>query len=82
MKIKYRYLITVWGDVEPSYRGPFKTDEERDTEAKNFRKEEGDAHGIYGLDIGASGKIEVWSYSGGFFEEGDAADAVNVSEGN
>lgn len=61
------FLVTVWNDIEPECEGPFKTEDERDQRAKDFREEEGDRHGIYWLNIKGD-KIEIGAYSGGFFE--------------
>jgi hypothetical protein len=69
MPIKYRYLIFIWGDVEPEARGPYPTDEARVKEARELRKEHGPEHGIYGADVLEDGKLNVWAYSGAFFDE-------------
>lgn len=63
-----RYLLIIMGDVEAETRGPFKTDRVRNAAARKFRRDEGDEHGIHGLDI-VDGKPQVWDYSGGFFKE-------------
>lgn len=68
LELEGKYLVFVWGDLEPEMKGPFGTDEARDVEAKRLREEEGDQHGIYPLDI-KGGKLEIGTYSGAFFGE-------------
>lgn len=63
-----KYLIFVWGDTEPEVMGPYATEETRDAKARWLRKTEGDAHGIYLLDI-VDGVPKVDAYSGAFFEK-------------
>jgi len=62
-----RYLIVVWGDIEPDIHGPYETDESRSLAARTLRQEEGPEHGIYGLDV-VDGMPEVFSFSGGELE--------------
>ena len=62
-----RYLIFVWGDVEPEIKGPFKDEDERNAEARRLRQTEGDENGIYPLDI-VDGKPVIWTYINAFFE--------------
>jgi len=69
MIIKYRYLIFVWGDVEPAAKGPYPTDKVREKAAIQIRKEYGPQHGIYGADVLEDGKLNVWAYGGAFFDE-------------
>lgn len=67
-----RYLVIVWRDLEPDIEGPFDSEKERDEFALAFRKEEGEEHGIYPLDI--EGKVEgvgIEVYSGAFFHSGE-----------
>jgi len=64
------YILFVWGCVEPDVRGPFTTSEERDLKAKDIFEEEGDKHGIFGLDI-EDGRPEAFAYSYEFFEGSD-----------
>lgn len=64
-----KYLIFVWGDVEPQLKGPFKSRNERNNFAKKLRKKEGDEHSYFPLDINKDCKPEVWAYSGAFFED-------------
>jgi len=63
------YILFIWGDVEPSIYGPYNTEEERDNDAIRIRKEEGDENGIYKLYVEKGSKVEVYPYSGSFFEE-------------
>lgn len=63
-----KWIVFVWGDVEPSIEGPFATDEERNEKAKQLRQEHGDEHGIYALDV-EQGVPEIFAYTGAFFEE-------------
>ena len=37
--MKY-YVLTIWGDVEPSLSDPFDSEEERDRYAKTCREED------------------------------------------
>ena len=64
-----RYLLFIWGGIEPEIRGPF-TEDQRVKEAKKLRKAEGDEHGYFPLNI-EFGKPVIGSYSGAFFEEGE-----------
>ena len=64
-----RYLIFVWGDVEPSLKGPFVTNGERNRKAKELRRKEGKEHGIFTLDINKNCKPSVGGYSGAFFND-------------
>jgi hypothetical protein len=64
-----KYLIFVWGDVEPSLRGPYKTDGSRLTAARSLRRNEGDENGLYRLDVqvtkAGKAKVRIDSFSGG-----------------
>ena len=62
------WLVVVWADVEPSLLGPYPDEAARDRAARKYRKDEGDEHGIYPLDIRGTGKPAIDSYSGGFFD--------------
>jgi hypothetical protein len=56
-----KYLVTVWGDVEPAIEGPFPTAIARNKAAARFKmKEEG---GVFKLDIDERGKPAIDSYS-------------------
>jgi hypothetical protein len=58
-----RYLLYIWGSVEPELRGPYATDEERLAATRTLAADGGgDEHAIFRLD--ASGPVEVTSFSG------------------
>jgi hypothetical protein len=63
------YLLFVWEDVEPELIGPFDTIEERDSEAQKYRREHGEQHGYYPLEVITGCKVEVGCFSGSFFGE-------------
>ena len=64
-----RYLVFVWGDVEPQICGPYVDESAQDKAAIALRREEGDRHGIYWLVI-VDGIPEIGAYSGGFMDDG------------
>jgi hypothetical protein len=66
--MKY-YVLIMWGDIEPQLTEAFTTEETRDQHARDLRKEHGNDHGIFPLDVDENGKPEVGAYSGGFFME-------------
>lgn len=69
------WLIFVWSDVEPEIRGPFDTEETRDQAAKELRREEGEDHGIFMLDITDDVPTPVVSsYCGGFFDQDEESE--------
>lgn len=68
-KKKGYYVLFIWGDIEPEVWGPYSTEERRDEKARALRKEHGEDHGIYGIDCAS--RPEVWSYSGGFFNDNE-----------
>lgn len=49
------YLLVVWDDLEPSLMGPYKTERLRLRAAKGLKKEHGDDHGIYALNLDDGG---------------------------
>jgi hypothetical protein len=57
-----RWLIQVWGDVEPMLHGPFKTDEKRLQKAKKLLRE--DEGTLFRMNIDAEGLPYVESFSG------------------
>ena len=63
------YVLFVEGDVEPSLCGPYHNPKDRDEEAVRLKREHGDEHGIFMLDIDTIGRPSVDAYSGGFFQE-------------
>jgi hypothetical protein len=90
VKSAHLYLLHVWGDVEPSLQGPYDTEEERDHDAQHLRFVEGeDCGGLYPLTLevelenmldGIQHKLEVDTYSGGFFED-DHCDTCGAPPG-
>lgn len=71
MKKQY-FTLFIREDVEPELYGPYATEEERDNKSIEIRRKEGqDEGGIYWLDLGADGKLEVGPYTGGFLDDAD-----------
>ena len=68
-----RYLVIVFGDVDPYLQGPYKSDATRLVAARRHRKEEdGDLNdGMYRLDIDAKGRPRIGAFSGGEVDVGD-----------
>jgi hypothetical protein len=66
---KKYYLIWVYGCTDPETFGPYKTKKERNKFAKELYAKEGDKHCYLPADTGTNGKLNVWSYTNGFFEE-------------
>ena len=64
------YLLIVRGDVEPELKGPFPTENMRDTYAWNYRDmRDPDAFdGLFPLDVDVQGKPQISAYSGKFFD--------------
>jgi len=63
------YLLHVWGDVEPSVLGPYRSEDERDTKARKLRKEDPEGrHGIFMLDITARRVPRARAYRAGFLQ--------------
>jgi len=64
------YLLQIWGDVEPSVLGPYRTESERDNNARKLRQTDPDGeHDIFMLDISARRVARVRAYRGGFLQE-------------
>jgi hypothetical protein len=53
------YLLILWGDCEPEMRGPFATPDQRDTVARELRREYGTGHGLFRIDVGVDGTYEA-----------------------
>jgi hypothetical protein len=72
--VPQRYLVFVRGDIEPEIKGPFKDEDERDTEARRLKEtDEGDESGIYPLDIlGTTPAISAYNYA--FFAPAEVLD--------
>jgi hypothetical protein len=67
--MKY-YILYVWGSVEPSLKGPYKTSIERDEAARKLRNnfnEVSDEDGIFWIDL-PDDKFNIGSYTNGFME--------------
>ena len=63
------YLLPVWGGVEPSVLGPYRTEAERDRKARSLRKDDPeDAPGIFMLDIPSRGDPRARAYRAGFLQ--------------
>ena len=67
------YTIFVWRDIEPHLSKPFDSTVERDNHALYLRKEHGEAHGIFWMDIldleGGHDTPQMGAYSESFFNE-------------
>lgn len=59
-----RYLLHVWGSVEPELHGPYATDEERVEAARALASDE---DGVFRVD--ATGSVEVGAFAGWEIEE-------------
>ncbi len=68
------YILFIWGDVDISLRGPYETEETRTQAAVDFRKEEGDQHGLYRLDVDKGTKPDVFNFGGGEVEPDENED--------
>lgn len=66
--MKY-YLIAVDGGTEPQALGPFKTGKLRDAAAKAEREYQKAEDSLFKADVDSRGKLRVWPFVGGFFEE-------------
>ncbi|MHB8698661.1 MAG: hypothetical protein ACYC9J_11650 [Sulfuricaulis sp.] len=73
------YLVFVWSDVEPSLEGPFTTPDERVSRAREFRRENGDEHGIYWLDISESREHTIGAFAGIVLSDDDEGDSGGSS---
>jgi len=47
MKKRQKYILFVWGDIEPVVYGPYKNDDTRQRRAEAIRRKGGEEHGIY-----------------------------------
>lgn len=57
-----RYLLNLWGDVEPELTGPFKDERDRVEAAQDYRRAHGPEDGLFRVD--ASGSVKVDSFTG------------------
>jgi hypothetical protein len=67
MKKVKRYVLHVWGCVDPYLVGPFTTAKKRDAKAKRLRNAD-EEDGVFWLNVDSKGKIELGAYSGGFMD--------------
>ena len=66
------YLVFVEDDIEPRIVGPFADGDTRDKKARELRREHGQDHGIFMLNVTLiSGATTIDAYSGAFFMEED-----------
>ena len=63
-----KFLLVVWGDVEPEILGPYDDEETLEARAVELKREHGNARGIFRLGAEVIGAIEVSSFSNGFTE--------------
>ena len=63
-EVAQRYLLYVWGSVEPELHGPYATDEERIEAARALASDE---DGVFRVD--ATGAVEVAAFAGWEIEE-------------
>lgn len=75
MEKKY-YLIEVEGAVAPYARGPFNTENEQGSAAKQIHARQDDDDCLFWADIDENGELTVGSYTAGFFLD-DREDAVS-----
>lgn len=66
------YVLFVCNDIEPQLHGPFDDPDERDDHARTLRRQHGDDHGIFPLDIDDDGVPSTSAYSHAFFQEVNA----------
>lgn len=62
-----RYLLVVWGDVDPFLKGPYETDAERVRVAREMRASS-DEDGLFRLDV--RGSVSVDAFLGTEIDEG------------
>lgn len=61
-----RWLLVMFGDIEPCLRGPFKSDRTRNAAARSHRRGDPEKRdGLFGLDISGSGSPEIFAFTGG-----------------
>lgn len=63
-EVAQRYLLYVWGRVEPELHGPYATDEERIEAARALASDE---DGVFR--VNATGSVEVAAFAGWEIEE-------------
>ena len=66
------YLLHIWGDVEPSVLGPYRTEADRGKKARQLRQDDLEGrNGIFMLDILARGVPSARAYQAGFLQNRD-----------
>ena len=63
------YLQIIWDDIEPELKGPYLTEDDRLTAARNLRKAYGRDNGLFTLDILDDGTPVLDAFSGGDLDE-------------
>ena len=63
------YLVFLWNLVDPQVIGPFSTTEERDNEAVKYRKQHGDVHGYFSVEVTKGAKFHVDCFSSDLFDD-------------
>ena len=73
MQARY-FVLFIWQDVEPTVYGPYDDPRQRDVKALQLRADDPDdpPSGIYPADLDEAGRLDVGTYSGGFFDEAAA----------
>lgn len=67
------YVVEIWGGIEPNLLGPFATEGERDRESQRVRAKQDSAYdATLALDVLANGDVDLYPYSGAFFDNGAA----------
>jgi hypothetical protein len=62
------YLLVIYGDIEPSLKGPYRTEQMRDCAAVKQKKKSRNEDGIFALNVTTDGRASVSAYSGGFMD--------------
>jgi hypothetical protein len=66
---KIHYLLAIEGGVEPSVRGPYQTEDERDHTAKEIHRRQAGNDSLFWADIDDVAVLSVGAYTAGFFWE-------------
>ena len=61
-----RYLLCMWGDVDPEVCGPYRDEQERTEAAQDSRRAHGEENGLFRID--ANGSLRVSSFTGAELE--------------
>jgi len=73
---KVYYLLEVEGGTEPTVRGPYQTEYERDNAAKEIHRKQEVDDGLFWADVDKAGTLSVGAYVAGFFW-GEQTDGVD-----